>query len=83
MKQTPSQTVGPFYSLGLTQKTTNLLASDTTQGEKIRIVGCVFDGDGKSVPDAMSAYLRNQQNFAETLPAFKRAMRPRRLEERK
>ena len=53
MKQTPSQTVGPFYSLGLTQKTTNLLASDTTQGEKIRIVGCVFDGDGKSVPDAM------------------------------
>jgi protocatechuate 3,4-dioxygenase, alpha subunit len=53
MKQTPSQTVGPFYSLGLTQKTTNLLASDTTQGEKIRIEGCVFDGDGKPVPDAM------------------------------
>lgn len=53
MKQTPSQTVGPFYSLGLTQKTTNLLVSDTTQGEKICIEGCVFDGDGKPVPDAM------------------------------
>src|SRR6266536_6327025 len=53
MKQTPSQTVGPFYSLGLTEKTTNLLASDTTQGEKIRIEGYVFDGDGKPVPDAM------------------------------
>jgi protocatechuate 3,4-dioxygenase, alpha subunit len=53
MKQTPSQTVGPFYSLGLTKKTTNLLASDTTQGEKIRIEGYVFDGDGKPVPDAM------------------------------
>jgi protocatechuate 3,4-dioxygenase, alpha subunit len=53
MKQTPSQTVGPFYSLGLTERTTNLLASDTTQGEKIRIEGYVFDGDGKSVPDAM------------------------------
>ena len=53
MKQTPSQTVGPFYSLGLTQKTTNLLVSETTQGEKIRIEGCVFDGDGKPVPDAM------------------------------
>jgi protocatechuate 3,4-dioxygenase, alpha subunit len=53
MKQTPSQTVGPFYSLGLTQKTTNLLASNTTQGEKIRIEGYVFDGDGKPVPDAM------------------------------
>lgn len=53
MKQTPSQTVGPFYSLGLTERTTNLLASDTSQGEKIRIEGYVFDGDGKSVPDAM------------------------------
>ena len=53
MKQTPSQTVGPFYSLGLTQKTMNVLASDATQGEKIRIEGCVFDGDGQAVPDAM------------------------------
>jgi protocatechuate 3,4-dioxygenase alpha subunit len=53
MKQTPSQTVGPFYSLGLTQKTMNVLASDATQGEKIRIEGYVFDGDGKPVPDAM------------------------------
>ena len=53
MKQTPSQTVGPFYSLGLTQKTMNVLASDATQGEKIRIEGYVFDGDGKAVPDAM------------------------------
>ena len=53
MKQTPSQTVGPFYSLGLTQKTMNVLVSDATQGEKIRIEGYVFDGDGKAVPDAM------------------------------
>ena len=53
MKQTPSQTVGPFYSLGLTRKPTNLLASDNTQGERIRIEGYVFDGDGKTVPDAM------------------------------
>jgi protocatechuate 3,4-dioxygenase, alpha subunit len=53
MKQTPSQTVGPFYSLGLTQKTMNVLVSDTTQGEKIRVEGCVFDGDGQPVPDAM------------------------------
>ena len=53
MKQTPSQTVGPFYSLGLTRKPTNLLASDTTPGERIRIEGYVFDGDGKTVPDAM------------------------------
>ncbi|HXV81801.1 MAG TPA: protocatechuate 3,4-dioxygenase subunit alpha [Candidatus Binatia bacterium] len=53
MKQTPSQTVGPFYALGLTRKTMNVLASDTTEGEKIRIEGYVFDGDGQPVPDAM------------------------------
>src|SRR5213594_2001477 len=53
MKQTPSQTVGPFFSLGLTRKTTNVLASDSTQGEKIRVEGQLFDGDGQPVPDAM------------------------------
>ncbi len=53
MKQTPSQTVGPFFSLGLTGKATNVLASDSTQGEKIRLEGRVFDGDGQPVPDAM------------------------------
>jgi protocatechuate 3,4-dioxygenase alpha subunit len=53
MKQTPSQTVGPFFSLGLTRRTMNALATDSTQGERIRIEGQVFDGDGKPVPDAM------------------------------
>ena len=53
MKQTPSQTVGPFFSLGLTGKATNVLASDSTQGEKIRLEGRIFDGDGQPVPDAM------------------------------
>jgi protocatechuate 3,4-dioxygenase, alpha subunit len=53
VKQTPSQTVGPFFSLGLTRKAMNVLASATTEGERIRIEGQVFDGDGKAVPDAM------------------------------
>ena len=53
MKQTPSQTVGPFYSLGLTRKPMNGLTADSTEGEKIRIEGQVFDGDGQPVPDAM------------------------------
>jgi protocatechuate 3,4-dioxygenase, alpha subunit len=53
VKQTPSQTVGPFFSLGLTRKAINILASETTEGERIRIEGQVFDGDGKPVPDAM------------------------------
>ena len=52
-KQTPSQTVGPFYSIGLTRKTMDVLATETTQGEKIRIEGQVIDGDGKVIPDAL------------------------------
>ncbi|HWP57881.1 MAG TPA: protocatechuate 3,4-dioxygenase subunit alpha [Candidatus Acidoferrales bacterium] len=53
MKQTPSQTVGPFFAIGLTRAPMNVLASATTQGEKIRIEGQVFDGDGAPVPDAL------------------------------
>ena len=53
MKQTPSQTVGPFYSIGLTDRAMNTLVCDSTQGERIRIQGQVIDGDGKPVPDAM------------------------------
>ena len=58
---TPSQTVGPFFAYGLTPTgryewndafTNNLVTSDAT-GERIRIEGHVFDGDGKPVPDCM------------------------------
>jgi len=53
MKQTPSQTVGPFYAIGLTHRTMNVLTRDTTEGQRIRIEGRVFDGDGQPIPDAM------------------------------
>jgi protocatechuate 3,4-dioxygenase, alpha subunit len=53
MKQTPSQTVGPFYSIGLTDREMNSLVSDSTHGQRIGIEGQVIDGDGKPVPDAM------------------------------
>jgi protocatechuate 3,4-dioxygenase, alpha subunit len=52
-KQTPSQTVGPFYAIGLTRKSMNVMANDVTQGERIRIEGQVFDGDGVAIPDVM------------------------------
>jgi protocatechuate 3,4-dioxygenase alpha subunit len=52
-KQTPSQTVGPFYSIGLTGKVMNVLADDSTKGQRIRIEGQVFDGDGRPIPDVM------------------------------
>ncbi|MBU6457772.1 MAG: protocatechuate 3,4-dioxygenase subunit alpha [Bradyrhizobium sp.] len=58
---TPSQTVGPFFKYGLTPNgaydwndafSNNLVAPDTS-GERIRIEGRVFDGDGAPVPDCM------------------------------
>jgi protocatechuate 3,4-dioxygenase alpha subunit len=58
---TPSQTVGPFFAYGLTSNgkydwndafTNNLITPDAT-GERIRVVGRVFDGDGQAVPDCM------------------------------
>ena len=52
-KQTPSQTVGPFYSMGLTNRVTNVMATESTQGQRICIEGQVFDGDGQPMPDAM------------------------------
>jgi protocatechuate 3,4-dioxygenase, alpha subunit len=53
MKQTPSQTVGPFYAIGMTRTPMNVVATESTQGQRIRIEGRVFDGDGAAIPDAM------------------------------
>lgn len=56
---TPSQTVGPFFSIGLSSnKIDSSLESPVTNvidavGEKISIVGKVLDGEGQPVPDAM------------------------------
>jgi protocatechuate 3,4-dioxygenase alpha subunit len=58
---TPSQTVGPYFAYGLTSNgkydwndafSNNLVTPDAT-GERIRVQGRVFDGDGQPVPDCM------------------------------
>ncbi len=66
---TPSQTVGPFYAYGLTPRGrakwdpdgtyswketvgSDLVTPDVV-GERIRIEGAIYDGDGKPIPDAM------------------------------
>jgi len=49
---TPSQTVGPFFELGLLQPPRPELVPPGTSGA-IRIEGTVFDGQGVPVPDAM------------------------------
>ncbi|UHL66024.1 protocatechuate 3,4-dioxygenase subunit alpha [Paralcaligenes sp. KSB-10] len=62
LKQTPSQTVGPFFAYGLTPKQysydfpnafTPDIAGDQARGEHIMLAGRVFDGAGKVVNDAL------------------------------
>ena len=52
-KETPSQTVGPFYAIGLTREPMNVMTTEETRGQKIRVEGQVFDGDGTAIPDVM------------------------------
>ncbi len=51
--QTPSQTVGPYFAIGLARGNRNVLVSEATEGERIRIEGRVVDGAGEPVSDAM------------------------------
>ena len=53
MKLTPSQTVGPYYFLGLIDARWAPAIDPATPGERIRIEGRVFDGEGAPVIDAM------------------------------
>jgi protocatechuate 3,4-dioxygenase alpha subunit len=62
LKQTPSQTVGPYFAYGLCPEQYNFdfkslftpaVADHEEAGDHITIVGQVFDGDGKVIGDAM------------------------------
>jgi len=62
LKQTPSQTVGPYFAYGLCPQQydfdfkslfTHVLADREADGEHITIIGQVFDGDGNVISDAM------------------------------
>jgi len=50
---TASQTVGPFFHLGLARPDWADLTRDNPSGERIVVAGRVIDGDGAPVPDAM------------------------------
>jgi protocatechuate 3,4-dioxygenase, alpha subunit len=75
MKQTPSQTVGPYFAYGLTPEqylfdfksiTNNQLAGNLNSSDSITIEGQVFDGNGNSIEDAMIEIWQNdgeQQHF--------------------
>ena len=52
LQLTPSQTVGPFFSIGLTWEDGAFVVPEGTPGA-FWIRGRVFDGEGEPVPDAM------------------------------
>lgn len=49
---TPSQTVGPFFSIGL-DRLTRVNLADGSAGKRVAIQGRVLDGDAQPVPDAL------------------------------
>jgi protocatechuate 3,4-dioxygenase alpha subunit len=50
---TTSQTVGPFFSIGLSPRNRTQIAVAGVSGERITIQGQLLDGDGQPVPDAV------------------------------
>jgi len=63
LKETPSQTAGPYVHIGTlpafaglscrTQEKLEVLASGAVTGQRIRIEGCIYDGTGHPARDAM------------------------------
>ena len=50
---TPSQTVGPFFRIGLQWLYADNLAGEGVSGQKLEITGRIFDADGQPIPDAI------------------------------
>jgi len=53
LRATTSQTVGPFFSIGLERLNCAELAGPGVAGERVTIEGRVVDADGVGVPDAI------------------------------
>ncbi|MPZ93081.1 MAG: protocatechuate 3,4-dioxygenase subunit alpha [Actinobacteria bacterium] len=49
---TPSQTVGPFFHDCFLREPMDVLVTDQTPGERIRVEGRVYDGAGEPIDDA-------------------------------
>jgi protocatechuate 3,4-dioxygenase alpha subunit len=71
LKETPSQTVGPYFAYGLCPQQydfdlkslfTPELATPEAAGEHITLIGRVFDGDGNAVHDAMLEFSQVDSN---------------------
>jgi protocatechuate 3,4-dioxygenase, alpha subunit len=52
-RATTSQTVGPFFHIGLNWLCAENLAGPGVSGERVEIEGRILDADGQGVPDAL------------------------------
>ena len=50
--RTPSQTVGPYYLIGLVRRDDSLLANRSDDGS-LRLIGALLDGQGTPIADGM------------------------------
>lgn len=53
LRMTGSQTVGPFFKIGLSWLYRADIGGSARAGERVRIRGVVYDGDGLPIPDAV------------------------------
>lgn len=53
LEMTGSQTVGPFFRIGLEPLFLPVVAGSEVRGEHVTVRGRVLDGDGQPVPDAV------------------------------
>jgi protocatechuate 3,4-dioxygenase, alpha subunit len=53
LQATTWQTVGPFFSIGLSPLYCDNLAGAGVSGERVEVSGQIVDGDGKPVPDGL------------------------------
>jgi protocatechuate 3,4-dioxygenase, alpha subunit len=73
----PSQTVGPFFHLGLTANAAvGCLAPQEATGERIRLRFRLLDGDGAPVPDGMIELWQADASGRYNHPADTRELEP-------
>lgn len=73
----PSQTVGPFFQLGLTANSSvGCLAPQGAVGERIRLRFKILDGDGAAVPDGMIELWQADASGRYNHPADAREVEP-------
>jgi protocatechuate 3,4-dioxygenase alpha subunit len=82
LRQTPSQTVGPFFAYSLTAEQYGYdynsiinasVVDEEATGERIIITGNIYDGSGNTIPDAMIELLQtDDKGKYRTIPINKK-----------